>query len=222
MNLTIASDAAARAPRLCLGLLTMRGLTIRAKDDTLWSELERACADFVARCGVNALASDPRISAVRRLFKAIGVDPSRYRPSSEALARRVAQGKGLYQINTVVDVNNWCSLMERLPFGVYDAQQVGDEVLLRLGREGEVYEGIGKSLISLEGKMLLSDAQGAFGSPISDSTRAMVTPQTRDIHLVVFAPDVTREALQQILQTTNERMQRYNQGECERMEIVTA
>lgn len=129
--------------------------------------------------------------------------------------RRVAQGKGLYQINTAVDVNNWGSLEERLPFGIYDAAQVGDEVILRIGRENEVYEGIGKSLISLEGRPILADARGPFGSPISDSTRAMVTTETQDIHLVVFAPDVSREGLHAIVERTAERMAQYNDGVAE-------
>jgi DNA/RNA-binding domain of Phe-tRNA-synthetase-like protein len=219
MNLSIAPDLSSHNPSLGLGLLSLRGLKIRAKDDALWQMLEQVGADFAARCGVNAIASDPRIVAVRRMFKAVGVDPSRYRPSSEALARRVAQGRGLYQINTAVDVNNWGSLEERLPFGIYDASLIEGDVLLRLGREGEAYEGIGKSLIALEGKLLLADGRGAFGSPISDSTRAMVTVQTRDIHLVVFANEVSREELSAILQRTSERMMRYNAGRLERIEV---
>jgi DNA/RNA-binding domain of Phe-tRNA-synthetase-like protein len=220
MNLSIASEVATRTPTLRLGLLTMRGLTIRAKDNALWRDSESACAEFAARYAVNQLASDARVTAVRRLFKAIGTDPTRYRPSSEALARRVAQGKGLYQINTAVDVNNWGSLETRLPFGIYDAAHVGHEVVLRVGREDEAYEGIGKSHISLEGKLALSDERGAFGSPSSDSTRAMVTMETHDIHLVVFAPDVSRDQLQTIVQTTAERMTQYNQGVVERIIII--
>ena len=202
---------------LRLGLLFMRGLTIRAKDDALWQALEQAAAAVAARIDPNALGSDARISSVRRLFKSVGVDPSRYRPSSEALVRRVAQGKGLYQINTAVDVNNWSSLEERLPFGIYDAQRIAGQVLLQLGRENAAYEGIGKSLVSLEGKMLLADEQGAFGSPISDSTRAMVTAQTRDIQLVIFAADVAPEALRSILNLTAERLSRFNGGTVEEL-----
>ena len=217
MKITIASDVSARVPMLRLGLLFMRGLTIRAKDDALWQALEQAAAAVAARIDPNALGSDARISSVRRLFKSVGVDPSRYRPSSEALVRRVAQGKGLYQINTAVDVNNWSSLEERLPFGIYDAQRIAGQVLLQLGRENAAYEGIGKSLVSLEGKMLLADEQGAFGSPISDSTRAMVTAQTRDIQLVVFAADVSPEALRSILNLTAERLSRFNGGTVEEL-----
>jgi DNA/RNA-binding domain of Phe-tRNA-synthetase-like protein len=220
VKITIASDVAARAPMLRLGLLSMRGLTIRAKDNDLWQALEQAAGVVAARADSHGPGADTRVAAVRRLFKAVGVDPSRYRPSSEALLRRVTQGKGLYQINTAVDVNNWCSLEERLPFGIYDAQSIGTDVLLQLGRENAAYEGIGKSLVSLEGKMVLSDAQGAFGSPISDSTRAMVTEQTREIHVVVFAADVAHNALCSILQTAAERMSRFNGGTVEDLLIV--
>ena len=213
MQFTIASDVSARVPTLSLGILSLSGLVVRARDDELWQQLQRAGTEFAARSAANSLNSDPRVAAVRRMFKAVGVDPSRYRPSSEALARRVVHGKGLYQINTAVDVNNWCSLEERLPFGIYDAKHLAGGVLLRLGRENEVYEGIGKSLIALEGKLLLSDEQGPFGSPISDSTRAMVTEQSRDICLVVFAADVAPAALQTVLQTAASRLKQYNGGE---------
>ncbi len=221
MNLTIASDVAARLRTLRLGLLSMRGLRIGHHAESLWHEIESASAEWAARCGVNAIAADPRVVAVRRMFKAIGVDPTRYRPSSEALVRRVAQGKGLPQINTAVDINNWCSLEQRLPFGIYDARRLSGDLLLRLGRENEVYEGIGKSLISLEGKLILSDERGPFGSPISDSTRAMVGERTQDVHLVVFAPDVSPDELCAILQTTSERLMHYNGGRVECMEVIS-
>jgi DNA/RNA-binding domain of Phe-tRNA-synthetase-like protein len=212
MRITIASDLAARVESLSLGILSLNGLTIRDRDDDLWRQLEQASTDFADRFGPNGVSSDSRAAAVRRMFKAAGIDPTRYRPSSEALARRAIQGKGLYQINTAVDVNNWCSLEERLPFGIYDAAHLRGPVLLRLGRENEVYEGIGKSLIALEGKILLADELGAFGSPISDSTRAMVTTETHAIHCVIFAPGVSRDALTAILQKTGERLARYNDG----------
>lgn len=220
MKLGITADVSARAPALRAGWLTMRGLQVRQKDEALWQAVEAACADFATRCGLNAIAADPRIAAVRRLFRVVGTDPTRYRPSSEALVRRVAQGKGLYQVNSAVDVNNWGSLEARLPFGIYDAARLTGDVLLRIGRDDEAYEGIGKSLISLEGKLLLADERGPFGSPISDSTRAMVGEQTRDIHLVVFAPDLSREALTAILQTAAGRMARYNGGAIEQVEVV--
>src|SRR5512143_1530981 len=119
MHITIASDLAARVESLSLGILSLNGLTIRDRAEELWRQLELAGADFSARYGPNGVSSDSRAGAVRRMFKAAGIDPTRYRPSSEALARRVIQGKGLYAANTVVDVKNWCSLEERLPFGVY-------------------------------------------------------------------------------------------------------
>jgi DNA/RNA-binding domain of Phe-tRNA-synthetase-like protein len=220
MPVTIASDLSARVPFLSLGILSVNGLTVRARDEGLWQQLSQSASAFAARANVTALASDPRGTAVRRMFKAAGIDPTRYRPSSEALVRRVTQGKGLYRINTAVDVNNWVSLEERLPLGIYDAGRIAGGVLLRLGRENEVYEGIGKSLLALEGKMVLADDQGAFGSPISDSTRAMVAEQTRDVTVVVFAPDVPHADLLRILNTTAERLVQYNGGQPGQMEIV--
>lgn len=212
VHIAIGPDVTARAPQLCLGWLVMRGLAVRAHDDGLWAAVERAGADFAARYGINQLASDPHAQAVRRLFKSVGVDPARYRPSSEALARRVVQGKGLYAVNTAVDVNNWCSLEERLPFGIYDAARIDGPVLLRLGRESEAYDGIGKALISVEGKLTLADDRGAFGSPVADSARTLVGVQTRDIILVVFGAGMPASDMHLVLQRAADRLAQFNGG----------
>lgn len=220
MHIAIGPDVLSRAPGICIGWLVMRGLSVRAHDDALWYEVGQAGAAFAARSDVNLVASDPRAQAVRRLFKAAGVDPARYRPSSEALARRAAQGKGLYTVNTAVDVNNWCSLEERLPFGIYDAARIEGHSLLRLGRESEAYDGIGKALISVEDKLTLADERGAYGSPVADSARTMVTVQTRDIALAVFGHELTAAEMDAIVQRAAARLAQYNGGAVERAMVL--
>ncbi len=120
------------------------------------------------------LADMPQIGPSRRAFKAFGRDPGRVRISSEALYRRLRQGKELYHINTAVDANNLVSLETGFSLGTYDLACLQGDLMLRLGNEGERYAGIGKDTLDLNRMPLLADAIGPFGCPCSDSQRAMI------------------------------------------------
>ena len=120
------------------------------------------------------LADMPQIGPSRRAFKAFGRDPGRVRISSEALYRRLRQGKELYHINTAVDANNLVSLETGFSLGTYDLACLQGDLMLRLGSEGERYAGIGKDTLDLNRMPLLADAIGPFGCPCSDSQRAMI------------------------------------------------
>src|SRR5436190_12965134 len=140
------------------------------------------------------------VTAVRAMYKRVGLDPTKTRPSSEALLRRVRKGDALPRINSMVDVCNWCSFEFQLPYGLYDAAQIAGDVQLRLGREGESYGGIRKDDVNVGGRLVLADARGPFGNPTSDSSRTMVTTATTRALLVVFAPvAVKRGALTDVL-----------------------
>ena len=141
------------------------------------------------------------------MYKRVGLDPTKTRPSNEALLRRLRKGQALPRINSLVDVINWCSFEFQLPYGLYDAAQVKGDVTMRLGREGEEYAGIRKDTVHVAGRITLADDQGPFGNPSSDSARAMVTTATRDALVVVYAPsDVPRARLQIVLDTTAARI----------------
>jgi DNA/RNA-binding domain of Phe-tRNA-synthetase-like protein len=147
------------------------------------------------------------IAAVRTMYKRVGLDPTKTRPSSEALLRRVRRGDQLPRINSMVDVCNWCSLEFQLPYGVYDASHIEGDVELRIGHEGESYPGIRKDDVNVGGRITLVDTRGPFGNPTSDSARTMVTASTTRALLVVFAPrelDVRR--LTTVLDSTSRRM----------------
>jgi DNA/RNA-binding domain of Phe-tRNA-synthetase-like protein len=132
--------------------------------------------------------ADAITSAVRTMYKRVGLDPTKTRPSSEALLRRVRRGDELPRINSLVDVINWCSLETRLPFGLYDLARLEGDVTLRIGRDGEAYAGIRKDTVHVAGRLTLSDAAGPFGNPTSDSARTMVTSATGGALVVIFVP----------------------------------
>jgi DNA/RNA-binding domain of Phe-tRNA-synthetase-like protein len=105
------------------------------------------------------------------------------------LLRRIAQGKGLYKVNTVVDINNLVSLESRRSVASYDRAKLGDRIVFRRGNEGESYEGIGKGIVNMQGLPVFADEHGAFGSATSDSQRAMITPLTTQLLMVIICFD---------------------------------
>jgi DNA/RNA-binding domain of Phe-tRNA-synthetase-like protein len=150
------------------------------------------------------------IAAVRTMYKRVGIDPTKTRPSSEALLRRVRKGDALPRINSLVDVINWTSLESQLPFGLYDLDRVEGAVTLRLGQPGEEYAGIRKDVVHVAGRMTLADAAGPFGNPTSDSARTMVTTATRRLLVVIFVPvSLAVSVGDRALAMTRERIVRY-------------
>src|SRR6266567_3858805 len=129
----------------------------------------------------------PQVEAARKAYRALGKDPARYRGSAEALLRRVIAGKGLPQINAVVDVINLVSVESRLPIGLYDLGHIVGEIVFRAGRKGETYKGIGKYDLNLEGLPLFADTVGPHGSATSDSERTMVTEATKQVLAVIIS-----------------------------------
>lgn len=137
-----------------------------------------------------AASTDPVISGIRAAFKTLGKEPSRYRPSSEALTRRILSGKGLYEVNNVVDCGNLISLMTGIPVGCYDAAWIRGDIELRVGMPGETYDGIGRGDVNLECLPVLADDSGAFGSPFSDSSRTAVSDSTHNLKFVLYGLNI--------------------------------
>jgi DNA/RNA-binding domain of Phe-tRNA-synthetase-like protein len=153
-------------------------------------------------------AHPPEASAsVRSMYKRVGIDPTKTRPSNEALLRRVRKDQPLPRINSLVDVINWCSVEFQLPYGLYDRQHISGPITMRLGRDDEAYAGIRKDTVHVTGRIALVDAIGPFGNPTSDSARTMVTTATTDVLVVVYAPvDVDKARLTRVLDTTSARI----------------
>jgi len=152
-------------------------------------ELARVEESMRERWAGRAPSEIPVLAPARALYRRTGMDPTRTRPSSEALLRRILQGKGLYRLDPVVDTGNLFSLAESLPLGLYDRDAVaGGEVVLRLGAEGEAFDGIRKGPVHVAGRLCLADAEGPFGSPTSDSFRCRVRETTARLLWLLYAP----------------------------------
>ena len=200
MTFTLAPDLAAIVRP---GVLWLDGAVVVDHEPRLDGPLALAEAAVRAR-------PPEEIAAVRTMYKRVGIDPTRRRPSSEALLRRVRKGEGLPRINAMVDVCNWCSLEFQLPYGLYDAAQIEGDVVLRLGHEGEFYAGIRKDDVHVGGRITLADARGPFGNPTSDSARTMVTSSTTRALVVVFAPhEIAATRLAHVVDVTARRMEEF-------------
>jgi len=175
-------------PGVKVGVVEADGAGVVLVHPDLAKLMDEVCARKRAEFTVESLAEAGPVRAVRAMFREWGMDPSKYRPSSEALLRRVVQGKGLYRVSNIVDIGNLGSLETGWPYGCYDRSKINPPVTLRHGAAGEKYEGIGKQTWHLEGRPVLADPAGPFGSPISDSTRSMITEAAKEIMIVIYAP----------------------------------
>jgi DNA/RNA-binding domain of Phe-tRNA-synthetase-like protein len=175
-----------KCPRTALGCVTARVEAV-ASPAALTEELKTREAEIQKLPFPRGVLGSPQVEATRAAYKALGKDPARYRNSAEALLRRVVGGKGLPEINAVVDVINLVSVESRLPVGLYDLGHVVGEIVFRAGKSGETYKGIGKYDLNLEGLPVFADTVGPHGSATSDSERTMVTPETKEILAVIVA-----------------------------------
>src|SRR5713226_8731801 len=186
MNVTIDPKLKTKCPRTALGCVTAQ-VTAGASPDALLQEMKAREMEIQKLPFPRGVLESPQIVAARAAYKALGKDPARYRGSAEALLRRVVAGKGLPQINAVVDVINLVSVESRLPVGLYDLGHVTGEIVFRAGRAGETYKGIGKYDLNLEGLPLFADAAGPHGSATSDSERTMVTGATKQVLAIIIS-----------------------------------
>lgn len=158
--------------------------------EPLWQDINALSAQYRATMTPESIKQISSINATRRIYKICGKDPSRYRPSGEALIRRVLQGKELYQIDTLVDLINLVSMKWGYSIGAFDAAKfLGDTLTLGIGREGEPYCGIGRGMINIAGMPVYRDAVGGVGTPTSDHERTKVTLDTTSLLVLVNGYD---------------------------------
>ena len=166
--------------------------------ETLWQDIDGFCNKFRKELTTESLKEIDSIAATRRVYKACGKDPSRYRPASEALIRRILQGKGLYQLNTLVDLINLASIAFGYSIGGFDADKFeGDTLTLGIGREGEPYEGIGRGMINIQGLPVYRDAKGGVGTPTSDNERTKISEQTSRLLVLINGYDGNEQRVRQ-------------------------
>ena len=180
----------------------------------LWDEIHEWEQRFRQELTTESLKELSGIAATRRVYKACGKDPSRYRPASEQLIRRMLQGKELYQIDTLVDLVNLASIVYGYSIGGFDADKiVGDTLTLGIGREGEPYEGIGRGLLNIAGLPVYRDQQGGVGTPTSDNERTKMTLQTTHLLVLINGYDGREDRVRQNAEFIQQLVRRYCQSD---------
>jgi DNA/RNA-binding domain of Phe-tRNA-synthetase-like protein len=205
------------------GWIESEGHTVVPTPDGLLAEAATLYAELRERHGGMAPAEIPGVASARALWKALGLDPTKNRPSSEKLLRRVLKGGELPRINSLVDAANLASLRHLLPVGLYDRSALrGGRVEVRVGREGEAYGGIAGQDVHVGGRVCLADAEGAFGNPTADSDRTKVTLETTASAFALFAP-ATLEASRArgVLTAMGEALLRWSGGAHLDLRLVT-
>lgn len=182
--------------------------------EELWKEIEAMGEKFRKELTTESLKELESIAATRRVYRACGKDPSRYRPASEALIRRMLQGKNLYQCDTLVDLVNLASIAFGYSIGGFDADKfVGDTLTLGIGREGEPYEGIGRGMLNIAGLPVYRDVMGGVGTPTSDNERTQMTLETRHLVILINGYDGNEMRVRQNAEYIQQLLRKYCQSD---------
>ncbi len=214
MKVRIDASIYERLPHFSLGVLHYTDVSLTDSPKMLQGRINLFVESLRLEHEPSKLTEIEGVREWRTCFKKIGIDPSRYRPSSESLLRRLLQGNSFFWVNSAVDVNNFLSVHHALPYGIYDEDKLTGSVVCRLGHEDDRYKGLNGREVHMEGKMLLSDDQGAFGSPIVDSVRTCVTEHSRNLMQVIFFHEqVSPNQRDEILGSTARMFTEINGGE---------
>ena len=212
----VEEGARERLHGLNLGYCCFADVRTRKKNSLVDQAIAAASRSVAERYGdTTKIAEDEVIKGIRALFYKAGLDPTKERPSGEALIRRVVGGQSLYRINSVVDINNTISLLSGCPCGVYDLARIeGDMVTILVGKPGETYEGIGGKKMNAENRILTADAKSVFGGPTADSGRTCITLETKEVLMLIYHPaSAQMEILKEAMQNAKIQMQRATGGQ---------
>lgn len=164
--------------------------------DALWNEIMSAADKLIARYKLPDINKRVAIKATREAYKALGKDPNRYRPSAEALCRRIINGKGIYRLTTLVDAINLISIVTGYSIGGFDRDKIqGPSLTLDAGTLDDIFHAIGRGPLNIDGLPVYRDDCGGIGTPTSDEERTKLTPDTRNLLMLVniYAEDMPAE-----------------------------
>jgi len=211
INISISPSLKKANPNLTLAIIHA-SVKVEKHSSILWDEINNTIANISKQYSLEGLTNLPEVEGVRNTYKQLGKEPSRYRGSAEALLRRILQGKGLYKINNIVDLNNLVSIKTRHPVGSYDLNNISQPIIFTIGGNGEYYKGIGKENINITGLPVFVDKTGPYGSPTSDSERAMITANTKEILMIIIS-FTGKEGLDNALNDTVNMLEKFASAE---------
>lgn len=208
-----------KIPSIRLGCIQCQ-VNVEASGEKIIALSDEIIAKVQSELTIEKISQKPTIKSTKEAYRKLGKDPSRYRPSAEALTRRVVNGKGLYHVNNMVDLLNLVSLESGLSIGGYDADKIMGSIEFGIGRPNETYVAIGRGNLNIDNLPLFRDATGAFGSPTSDSVRTMVTEQTSSFLMILIDFD-THEILEISIEIAVGLLQKYASVQSIETSVIT-
>lgn len=210
-EINISPHLKSKLPSLILGCI-QANVTINKSSKELEEFISTKINEISVAFTHETIRNLDTVKATKNAYKSLGKDPNRYRPAAESLMRRIAQGKGLYQISNAVDILNYISVKTGYSICGYDASCINGQITLGIGEENEPYEGIGRGTINIESLPVFRDNIGAFGTPTSDSVRTMISSKTNTI-LFVFIGFGNKDGIENAMQETNKLLKNYANAE---------
>ncbi|WP_100371844.1 B3/B4 domain-containing protein [Bacillus sp. FJAT-45037] len=210
-------------PTFKLGLISYHSIVISDSPQMLKGRLQFFQETLQMELAEKELTDFAGVAEWRAVFKQLNIDPSKYRPSHEALLRRIKQNKLISSIQSAVDLNTFFSLQYQIPMGLYDSEKITGDIVVRLGHQGEEYQGINGRVNNMTGKIISSDQQGAFGSLIVDSIKTSVTKETaKATHLIYIKPSMSTDEAQQLVDSVAKMFTQIHGGDVIEATIIEA
>lgn len=209
MNIIVSEEIKTVCPQF-IGVAVEAEVTNLPYSEELWNEIQAFRNDYCKRFTTETIKDMSAITATRAVYKKCGKDPSRYRPSGEALVRRMLKGLDLYQVNTIVDLINLASIAFGYSIGGFDADKiVGNTLILGIGKANEPYEGIGRGPLNIEGLPVYRDTTGGIGTPTSDHERTKLNTSTTRLLALVNGYDGNKDNVSACAEFIRELLRKY-------------
>lgn len=184
MNVTISLPIKEVCPQLKLAILSCDVINTPGSED-FWHEMDAECKTIRESFTLEAINKRPQIAATRTVYKALGKDPNRYRPSAEALCRRIVRDIPVYRVSMLVDIINLVSVRSGFSIGGFDADAICGNIELGVGAAGEPFDAIGRGLLNIEGLPVFRDTVGGIGTPTSDNERTKLSDGTTRLLMII-------------------------------------
>ena len=213
MEIVVSNDLRQRCPEFT-GAAVLASVRNTEENAALWEEINLFISEYRQCYTTESIKQMPAIEATREAYKRCGKDPSRYRPSGEALVRRTLKGHDLYRVSTLGDLINLASIRFGYSIGGFDADKIqGTRLTLGIGREGEPYEGIGRGPLNIEGLPVYRDANGGIGTPTSDHERTKITMNTQRLLCIVNGYDGNQAQTAECARFIQTLLQKYGESD---------
>jgi len=218
MKIDISNQISKICPQIQLGIIRCE-VENSDSNSELWCEIDQEIASIISNFTIEEINKRPEIEATRKIYKKLGKDPNRYRPSAEALCRRIVREIPLYKVNTLVDIINLVSIRSGFSIGGFDFSKIEGSILLDVGNEQDEFEAIGRGLLNVSGLPIFRDEIGGIGTPTSDNERTKITSETKQLLLVINNYS-DNNAIQKAINQALNLFQKYANMKFSQVEII--